>query len=55
MVIKFYLTNAQKEISEDTILIGRSYQSLKYIASKLTVEPKHWDSKNQRAKDDDWL
>ncbi len=49
MVIKFYLTNAKKESKlRIAILIGRSYQ-LK-IASKFTVEPKHWDSKNQRAK-----
>jgi integrase len=49
MVIKFYLTNAQKESKlRIAILIGRSYQ-LK-IASKFTIEPKHWDSKNQRAK-----
>jgi integrase len=49
MVIKFYLTNAQKECKlRIAIVIGRSYQFK--IASKFTVEPKHWDSKNQRAR-----
>ena len=49
MVIKFYLTNAKKESKlRIAIIIGRSYQFK--IASKFTVEPKHWDSKNQRAK-----
>lgn len=49
MVIKFYLTNAQKESKlRIAIYLERSYQ-LK-IASKFTIEPKHWDSKNQRAK-----
>jgi integrase len=49
MVIKFYLTNAQKESKlRIAILIGHSCQ-LK-IASTFTVDPKHWDSKNQRAK-----
>lgn len=49
MVIKFYLTNAQKE-SKLRIAIMTGHACQLKIASTFTVDPKHWDAKNQRAK-----
>jgi integrase len=49
MVIKFYLTNPQKESKLRIVFVLGRLQQFK-ATTEFMVNPKYWDSKNQRAK-----
>lgn len=49
MVVKFYLTNPQKESKLRIAVVASSFHQFK-ATTVFIVNPDHWDSKNQRAK-----